>query len=142
MALKMEGMWDSVFEELKIHFPHIYNDAIHWYPIGRNHILVRVSDRSEYIFDWENKRVYLKKSYSSDGIKFDESAWREQFAKQLRSMMWFKGVLLYDLVERTGISHTTISKYLNAKATPSGTNLELIARALNCTTIELTYFEQ
>jgi len=42
-----------------------------------------------------------------------------------------------ELSERTGISQVMISKYLNAKATPSFYRIEQIARVLKCSVSEL-----
>lgn len=141
MTVKMHKMWDSVFDELKIRFPNIYERAVHWYPVGRNHIVIKTTDMLEYIYDWENKQVYTKKVYLPDEDDIDECIWREQFGKKLRNMMHFKGIPLYELSKRTRISEVSLSKYINGKATPSGSNIDRIARALSCTSLELTNFD-
>ena len=61
----------------------------------------------------------------------DESC-REIFAANLAEMMRSKGFGQPELSARTGLSTATISKYLRKLATPSITNLEKIAHALNC----------
>ena len=51
--------------------------------------------------------------------------------------MKMKGCGQPELAERTGLSTAMISKYMRGLATPSITNLEKIAYALNCSRDEL-----
>ena len=62
---------------------------------------------------------------------------REIFSANLIEQMKMRGFDQPDLAARTGLSCTIISKYMRKQATPSITNLEKIAHALNCSRDEL-----
>ena len=66
----------------------------------------------------------------------DESC-REIFSANLIEMMKMKGFDQPDLAARTGLSCAIISKYMRKQSTPSITNLEKIAHALNCSRDDL-----
>lgn len=74
--------------------------------------------------------------------RIDEMTWRKEFAKLLRDKLRYEGITQERLAAETGISRITISKYLNQRATPSGYNLNLIAKCLNCPVSEFADIRQ
>lgn len=69
--------------------------------------------------------------------RIDEMTWRKEFAKVLHNKLKCTGITEEQLAAETRISRIIISKYLNQRATPSGYNLNLIAKCLNCPVSEL-----
>ena len=67
-----------------------------------------------------------------------ETMWLKMFGDNLTSLMREVGYSQKELAEDTGLSESTISRYMNGKATPSGYNLERLADALKCSISELT----
>ena len=69
--------------------------------------------------------------------RIDEMTWRKEFTKLLHNKLKCTGIMEEQLAAETGISRITISKYLNQRATPSGYNLNLLAKCLNCPVSEI-----
>lgn len=61
-----------------------------------------------------------------------EGQWRLEYAHRVKHYMKLNGFTQKVLAEKTGISTTTINKYLNAKTTPGAYNTAKIAKALSC----------
>lgn len=74
--------------------------------------------------------------------RIDEMTWRKEFSKLLHNKLKCTGITQEQLAAETGISRITISKYLNQRATPSGYNLNLIAKCLNCPVSEFADIRQ
>ena len=52
--------------------------------------------------------------------------------EQLKTIMRYKGISQVMLAERTGLTETTISRYMNGTREPSLSNLEKMAKAVGC----------
>ena len=69
---------------------------------------------------------------------YDEEEWREVFADRLSELICTKGLSQQSLAEYTGLSKGAINNYISKKSTPSGYALSKLARALDCTVMDLT----
>ena len=69
-----------------------------------------------------------------------EQEWRNRFASTLVVKMYEYGMTYQDLADISGVSTPSISKYLQAKVTPTATMVLKLSYAFNCTTDELTDF--
>ena len=132
-------VWDDILNEIARVRPDIYDDMIDWYSSDQGEITIKVSDGRKYAFDF--RRLYnpiLLPDFQDDMEDIDEQQWRRNFAMRVHRRMEYIGVSQEWLSNKTGISQVTISKYLNGRSSPSGPNIERIARALGCSIGELT----
>lgn len=129
--------WEPIFAQFDRYYPHITDVMIDWYPSGRNEITARLKNGDTVVYNVVSNRV--RKTYDSrnDSEEFDEQLWRDEFAKRLSNKMGSIGMPQWKLSEMSGISEVSLSKYLNAKATPSGYNIDRICCALDCSGSEL-----
>ena len=144
---KMNHMWDYAIEEFAMHYPSLADRVVDWYPCGQFEIVVKLDNGRRMLFRWIDKSCYkvmnnedlitLYTAEDYDEEYIDEETWRNNFAAKLNEKIRVNCMDQGLLAERTGISQVMISKYLNAKATPSFYRIEQIARALKCSVSEL-----
>jgi DNA-binding Xre family transcriptional regulator len=105
---------------------------------GPSVLLIRLHDGSIYLYDdFERSIVELPRDPNS----MTDQEWRTEFARRLRRLMLVKGISQNDLVERTGMTQSMISRYMTGKSEPSARNLYKIARVLECSTDEFKRVE-
>jgi DNA-binding phage protein len=139
MAKRMSEQWNSVIEEFETWYPNIAEKVVDWYPSARCEITVKTDDGEKFIFDWLNKRITrINQSMHEIDTCVDEDAWKQQFAGVLRSKAALVSKSINEISEMTGISRQTLSKYFNGRSMPSGHNIYLISKALECSVSELT----
>ena len=134
---KFINLWEPVLKSFSRSYPHYYEEMVDWFPSGHLEITVKLRDGRLLTYELMDDRIRFITDDYDDGY-FDESVWRNNFSECLIAKMRKRGVSRDRLSELTGISRVTISKYTNGKASPSGYNLELMARALCCSISELT----
>lgn len=61
-----------------------------------------------------------------------EHIWMHRFRDNLFRLMWNEGLTVKELADRTGISQSTIDKWLYYDVCPSAYNIVRIARGLGC----------
>ena len=135
---KYRDIWASVYRDFKRQHPYLDEQVVDWYPSGQREISVILDDNSKYCHELGSstlRRIYSVNDNNENYI--DEYDWRIEFSNNLRRKMFKYAMSQDELSERTGISHVTISKYLNCRATPNGYNIDLMARALHCSVSEL-----
>lgn len=118
-------------------------EVLDWYPSAHMEITVKLSDDTTMVYEFIGDKCYEVKNtnavmYSDKRITDSEIKWRKNFADRLWKKMNKSGIGRDRLSELTGISTVTLSKYLNARATPSAFNLERISNVLKCSVSELT----
>lgn len=91
-------------------------------------ILVKLDDGSHHIYNEE--RHNLRPLPDLNNMSDEE--YLCELGRTLERMMYYKGISQFEMSERTGISQTTISRYIAGKISPSYYNLDKIARVLNC----------
>ena len=69
-----------------------------------------------------------------------DKQWMQEFAKKLQQKMKYVGVDQRTLSKISGVSETTISRYLAAKQMPKIRPVMQIAKALNASILELISF--
>ena len=74
-------------------------------------------------------------------MAMSELEWMTIFAGNLRTLMAEANMTLSDLAEESGLSKSTISRYLNKQRMPNAAALASLAHALPCAEInDLVYF--
>lgn len=69
-----------------------------------------------------------------------ELEWRQNFSKQIRRKLVANGFDQRELAKRSNLSEVSISRYIQCRRSPKGTDILKIALALNCTVDELVNF--
>lgn len=131
-------MSNTNYDNFKLYFPLIAEDAVSWRDIGRGELVAKLSDGATVIFDNINKTL---RTLPKDSRSMSEQECRREFGKRLRRLMIYKGLTLEDVSKRTGIHFTTLSRYLNGKTTPSFYAVDKIAKALDCSVDDLRYID-
>lgn len=132
--------WTLIFDEFMDNYPRMARDAIDWYPSGRSEIIIVMSDRSKVVYNGNTQRFSFVRRTDDEYLNLTEQEWRHKFAAKLYEYMAENCISQKELAELLNVSQMTISKYLNARVTPTSYNLDRIARVLNCSISELTNF--
>ena len=130
--------YEEIFEDFVARHPNWAKDVDKYRPKHTHAIRITFKDgsmmdyniRTKSYIDVSNRRI-------AEPDDVTDEACREIFANNLIEIMKTNGFGQPDLAERTGLSTAMISKYMRKQATPSITNLEKIARALNCSRDDL-----
>lgn len=128
----------SILDQFKMYHPYLADGIEDWSPRGEMGIRVIMTDGSEYDFHAMSNTVRnVKDRPVHHDNSFNEEEWRVIFADRLTERMVTKGISQQALAEYTGLGKGSINNYVNGKATPSGYALTKIARALDCTVMDL-----
>ena len=129
--------YNDVLDRFKQNYPIIATNINRWHPSGKNAIVVMLSDGSEIEYHSISNSIRNVPKIT-DQNDFTEDNYQREFSYNLMNKMLDAGVDQSLLSEKTGISQSSISKYLHRKALPNIYKCEKIARALNCSINELT----
>ena len=135
---QMKGVFmdDYVYDEFSFNFPAIAKKVVDCYSIGRDELILKLSDGEVYSYDNNNKSLRI---LPPDSNSLTEEECRREFAIRLRRMMLIKGMTQVQLSDVTGIQQYLISDYMKGKRTPGFYNLDKMAKALDCSIDELRY---
>lgn len=139
--MQYDNKFDMILERMSKFFPSIYKRIVDWYPSGKTEIVVVLDDGVKMAYEGFDDTI---RTIKSDYISFDnmdEEEYRKRFSDELRYQMRIAGISRNELADKTGISRTTVSKYLSGTATPSTFNLIKIANVLGCPVSKLTYYD-
>lgn len=129
--------YTEIYSSFEMNFPSFAERATSWWPSGRSEITVKLDDgyKMAYdIFDGCIRRV----PQVTDPEMISEEEWRKHFANRLRELMWREGFDSKTMADELGISVQMMSRYSNARSTPSITLIYKMCRLLKCSVRELT----
>lgn len=130
--------YKEIFNDFAERHPYLAKDVVKCTPKHVNAIRMTFSDGSMVDYNIRSHSYRdVPEYYIASPDDITDELCREIFAANLVDIMKVKGFGQPDLAARTGLSTATISKYMRKQATPSITNLEKIAHALNCSRDEL-----
>lgn len=134
-------MIDSIYNNFKLYFPSVEKQAVMRYPVEHYdyptfEIVVELKDGSLILYDDQDKTI---RNLPKDVNHMSESQCKKEFGIRLRKLMRIKHITQSELAELTGIPQQMISDYVNGKRSPSFYKVDLIAKALDCSTDELRY---
>ena len=140
--------WNIIFNEFKSRHPSLARQVMDYRPKGQMEIMVWLHDGRELIYNYLSKKArfaYIpeeQKTYRVERsyINFSEEEWRNEFSIRLKALLQAKKITQKELSNITNISERMITKYANAISTPSYYNILKLARALDCSTSDLTDF--
>lgn len=100
-------------------------------------VQVTLQDGSRYLYN--SGGTYVRK-LPKDPKHLTDHEFRREFGRRLQEIMYFKGITQQALAYKTGLHQWQISNYINGKNTPSFRTVDLIAKAIGCSTDDLRYF--
>mgnify|MGYP003296138942 CR=1 FL=1 len=131
--------YTEIFDEFKLRHSYLIDGVEDWGPIGRTAIRVNMKNGTMYDFDARSNSIRnVKDRPMHHDDAYDEDEWREVFADRLAEMICTKRLNQQSLADYTGLSKGAINNYINKRATPSGYALTKLARALDCSIMDLT----
>lgn len=132
------NMWEPVLRSFKENHEDLSERVVDWYPSGYLELTIKLNDGTRLTYDLVDDRIKYLHTIGNNKKIDNERMWRNNFSSNLRNRMRKMGMSQLTLSDLSGISNVTISKYLNAGATPSAYNLDRMAYALKCSRNELT----
>lgn len=137
MKIKTE-YYDEMLNDFIRYRPDLADKIRSYKPKHLHAIRITLNNGRQFDYNGRTKTYReVREYYDTTPDEVTDDMCREIFASNLAEIMSMKGFGQPELSERTGISTASISKYLRKKATPTITNLEKIAHALNCSRDEL-----
>ena len=100
-------------------------------------VQVTLRDGSRYLYN--SGGTYVRR-LPKDPKHLTDHEFRSEFGRRLQEIMYFKCITQQELADRTGLSQPQINNYINGKNTPSFRVVDLIAKAIGCSTDDLRYF--
>lgn len=134
----MKNKYFMILEEFEKYYPMLAEDAVDWYPSGRDEITVKLKNGSRVYYDHDQKAFgYVRTNIDSN---YEEENWKKEFGRRLNKLMRSKGLIQSELAGLSEMSVISISNYIRGVSTPSGYNIIKLARALGCSVSELIDF--
>lgn len=131
--------YNEILEQFKKYHPYLAEGIHDWRPRGEMGIRVEMNDGKVYDFHAMSNSIRNVKDrpVHYDDL-YNEKEWRKVFSDRLAEYMCTKCITQQALAEYTGLSKGAINNYVNGNATPSAYALSKLARALDCTVMDLT----
>lgn len=121
---------------LKKYFPFLAGDATRFIKDGPHLLIVELKDDTYVLYNDLEKTF---RNLPRNGEDLSEEEFRREFGYRLNKLMLFNGISQTELSNRTGITQSRISGYINGKVTPSFYKVDKIAKAIGCSTDDLRY---
>lgn len=129
-------MKDYLYKNMQAYFPSLANQVVKVCTRGPLELLVKLEDGSVYLYDDGHNTI---RKLPSDPSKLTEEECKKELAKSLYDTMYRKGLTQEELSEKTGISQTSLSRYMTGKVSPSFYIVDKIAKALGCSMDNFRY---
>ncbi len=128
------SMTKNAIKDFETYFPEL-SKHVKEYKTNKFYELFAMLDNEFVIFyDYLEKTIrYIPK----DSSNLEEQDYRYLLGIRLRNLLVCNSVNREYLSNTTGISETTISRYINGTSTPSVYNMRKLAKSLNCTINDL-----
>lgn len=130
--------WDKLFDRFCRSYPVTAAKVIDWYPSGRTEITVVLQDKTRVHYDGQDDTSRNSRSMGADPRTEDE--WNAEFGRRLRAKLSRAMMSQKDLGEVTGISQSTISRFISGRGSPNAYQVGRLAAALKCSVAELVDF--
>lgn len=128
------SMTKNAIKDFETYFTELSKHAEEYETNKFYELFVMLDNEFVIFYDYLEKAIrYLPK----DSSKLEEQDYRYLLGIRLRNLLIRNSVNREYLSNTTGISETTISRYINGTSTPSVYNIHKIAKALKCTINDL-----
>ena len=132
------AVYEDIYRDFRILFPEIAKQVVSHRIYSYFEIELTLQDGSKMIFDRITTTVRIIECDESG--RMSKQTWLNEFGNRLAKVMCLKNKTQIDLVKETGISQSTISRYITGRSCPSILELRRISDALNCTISDLVDF--
>ena len=130
------GIHDYDIRSLFDYNRHIAEQTVSIEPYGMLEFLITLKDGRRLIYDLDDKMIY-EKFEQEDEIPDD--VFKKEFSRRLKRRMLHMGVDQIELSEKTSVSQSAISKYINGTSMPSYLTICKIAKVLKCDVGDFIY---
>lgn len=127
----MNRVMREAIKGFELYYPEIAKDAVNYYEDRLGYLVIEMRDGNVFIYDDENSNLM-------DRAKF---TCKQDFGTRLRLIMRRRHVTQKELSEKSGISVSTISHYMNCQRSPSFEVACLLANALDCSIEDFRYID-
>lgn len=135
-----EPIDEMIFEHFKLHYPNFAELTERWEPSGKMEITAYLSNGQIITYDdIENTFRQVRDLKNPIDLENEEKI-ADEFSYNLRRMLHHRRMTRVELSEVSGVSHVSISNYLNGKTSPTLKNVCLLAKALDCRALDLINF--
>lgn len=137
----MNERYRHIVSEIGNYDPSLARQIRDWYPVGEFEVVLILDDGSKVQYEGLNHTHRWLPEYvdRSNGL-LSEEEYKQEFAYRLRRLMEANGYGQDSLSRATGISQSSISKYIRGDALPGYYNLMKFSHALKCPVSELTTY--
>ena len=135
MSYRLE--YSDIISEFKRTNPGMADNIADHYPSGWFEAVIKLVSGAAFRYDYFTKTLTPIRYRSAGEPVSSEIDWRRHFAARLRRRMIIRGITQAELAELSGIPYSSINKYMNGRATPSGYNIDRLCYALQCPASEL-----
>lgn len=134
--------WEMIFSDLKQRAPATAAETEEWYPCEVLTITLKLKNGRRMRYDYRTKDLYFVDPKDIDDLyDLTRKEWNKEFGKNLKRLMRLKGLKQRDLCEISGVSQEAISNYMYGKTIPNLYFSAKIARALECSLLDLIDFK-
>ena len=130
--------WDRLFDRFCRSYPDTATKVVDWYPSGSTEITVVLRDRTRVHYDGLDDTSRNSRAIGSDARTPDE--WAAEFGRRFRAKLNRAMISQKELQEITGISQSTISRFVAGRSLPNAYQIGRLAAALKCSVAELVDF--
>ena len=130
------GYLEGSIERFEMYYSQHIGNVADYRLRNPNELIVTFTNGTRLIFCEPENIAYKISSNNTEKSEYDI---RLDFSTALRRILYRRDITQKELSELTGISQTTISKYLNRKATPSLYIIDRLTRALGCSINDFNY---
>lgn len=129
---------NQLIHNFKQMYRRMYERMIDYKQLTDHDILVVLDNGDKVLYD-DFDKTYRMLPY--DIYNLSEESYGIEFGKRLSSLMIRKGVTQYDLSCLTGLSQSTLSRYINGISVPNVYNFNKIIKAVRCSEDEIHYLD-
>lgn len=127
---------ENTYRNFELSYPWVAKDAESYKMFGVFQLIVYLKSGEKVLYDdFENTIEHIDD-------EMDEEVWARWFSKNLRMKIRFAGLDQNYISEKTGISKSMISRYVNGRSIPNVYNACKLAEVLGCTIDDFLKFPE
>lgn len=125
----MNRVMQEAIKGFKLYYPELVDNVASYYEDRLGYLIVEMRDGRMLVYDDENSNLMDQSKFTC----------KKDFGTRLRLIMRRRCITQKELSEKSGISVSTISHYMNCQRSPSFEVACLLANALGCSIEDFRY---
>lgn len=126
----------NIISSFERNYPGFYKDAIDFQILNTFDLIATLKDGTRILYDDFDKTF----RFLRDEGELTELECRKKFGKKLSKLLYRKGITQKELAEMIGIKPAQLNRYILGMNTPGFYIVSKIAKALDCSIDEFTYY--